>query len=593
MRVVVLLTAVVTSAVPAAALEYEYQLVVSPRFERSDGMTELAAGLQPPNPLPADLSELFRLERNGAEFYRAISGLESYRLLRSVFEPLPPPDLDGEQWLVFASAEGSLRWARGYRTAIRLSAREFKRDDGQSGSWREHARNTYFVDELYAAYNRWDAWNQWRVGRFRMRWGDGFILDDYQNGVQWEADWDLAGLAPLSTQLLASKVEGALVDQMPDARAHWDGEALFNPRSRAFYWQAEAAYPRSLLERVSLAYGRFEERDGYFADLFNQVVRDEAIHTIGSNVVAEMQRALAPARLRAIYVEQRRRGVPHKQAIGQMVQTTDQNIVRVALRRYLPAVDAVDRGLVATSSSRLNYLTLSANRIWGKWEGSLTAIAQWGRISLVPDTNLLATTDLRLLPERLQAFAGASTVDLDSRALLVHARAEYVPKSWLSLTAHYLFSSGDEFGSQSVYKSFLGIRPYVRLTNLFFSGGISENYQTGGLSVSGRDGRGVWAPVIEAALSPAERWQIMLVGAYLHAQRTPPPPPIDRQGRPIFVRQGGVYGWEANAIIFYDPWPWLRLATEADIFKPGDYFPDFPHVWKIGLGADFVLDGGS
>lgn len=565
---VLLCAALILSESRALAATPTGRFTLGARFDDSDGLSEFYGSFRRENPFPAAYEGGSTLRERLA---RAIVATEGYQNLRSLYEPSPLPALDGPRYALYAVAEGRLRWDNGWSAAGRLATRELSQDAFDGERVQARARNTFFVDEAYLRYSRWDDWRTLAAGRQRLRLADGFVHDDYQTTLRAGADFDLAGWAPLAADVQAAKIEGEHLDE--SGAGAWDAEGLFDPSESAYLAEVSLAYPISMLESVRLSYARFEERDGYFADLFNPSVGDIVL----ARSAAETARRL-PGIVEYVAGECRRRfGAATEECV---VRGSDLVLGQMALKQYGEIVAPAYAGPIGGGRSFLNYAVLDGRKFLGKLTAAWTVVGQWGRVTLTDISPVLrreTAQGFQPLPDR---------IDFPAVGLLGYGVLAYEPAPAWRLRAHYLFSSGDVPGadllSGETYQSFIGVRPYVTLTNIFFSGGISENLRTGSLSPSGYYGHGVYAPVLDALWAPRDDLSVSVTGAYLHAQRDPAP--SEGAGR------NGEYGWEADLMAAYAPLPWLAVSVEGDYFATGDFFTGMPDIWKAAAGLDLTFD---
>jgi len=167
------------------------------------------------------------------------------------------------------------------------------------------------------------------------------------------------------------------------------------------------------------------------------------------------------------------------------------------------------------------------------------------------------------------------------------------------LGAFFLYQSGETFGPDQIreglagrYTSFLSVYPYVTRMNLFFSGGLNENFSARTFTTSGVNGRGVLAPGLVAGWDIAPGLNAVARSALLFSQGA-------------HLQSGSrFYGWETDLELRWAPTRWLRLSLEADYLWSGGFF-DFPKpiealdpslqadveepdMWRILIGLDLV-----
>lgn len=549
-----------------AAAGFSSRFTLGTRVESTDGLSEFYGSFRRENPFPAYAPAD---GTPGSRLREAVVALDGYQSLRSLYEPAAPPDLDGTRAYAYLVAEGRYGWESGWSLNGRLASRELSHEAWDAGAAQARARNTYWIDELYARYERWDDWRTFAAGRRRYTAARGFVHDDYQTLAGGTADFGLAGGPPLYVRAAAVKIEGEHLDEA--RAAAWDAEGLFDANDGAFLAEGAIGHPISMLESVEVSYVRFQERDGYFADLFNPFVQDVAAvqaarFTANQAVPRIVSRALDACRL------------PGRATVAPecAVQAIDYGLGALAQAEYDTLFLPLAEGAIGAGRSALNYVVVEGDKYAGGMLLTGAAVGEWGHVTLTG-----------MPPGVRRALAWPERIDFDTRGLLLYgaAEAEHAP---VRVRLHYLFSSGDNRQFKSLadgddYDSFLGVRPYIRLTNIFFSGGISENLRTGSLSPSGYYGHGVWAPVADVEVTPLRELTLAVTGAYLHAQRAP----AAVAGLPA---RGGEYGWEADLMAYYRPLDWLRLSSEADYFAPGDFFVAMPGIWKLAAGVDVLID---
>ncbi|HOX43985.1 MAG TPA: hypothetical protein PK668_10305 [Myxococcota bacterium] len=167
------------------------------------------------------------------------------------------------------------------------------------------------------------------------------------------------------------------------------------------------------------------------------------------------------------------------------------------------------------------------------------------------------------------------------------------------LGAFFLFQSGETFGPDELreglagrYTSFLAVYPYVTRMNLFFSGGLNENFSARTFSTSGVNGRGVLAPGLSAGWDIHASLNLVMRSALLFSQGA------------HLMSGSRFYGWETDLELRWTPLDWLRVSLEADYLLSGGFF-DFskpieelqasartytrePDLWKILIGLDLL-----
>jgi hypothetical protein len=168
------------------------------------------------------------------------------------------------------------------------------------------------------------------------------------------------------------------------------------------------------------------------------------------------------------------------------------------------------------------------------------------------------------LYETGSAHLRSSSLLLPSRRLrtegyLLDFNFDYILTDRCTLTAFFFMASGDGSPQRGKLTAFYGINPYIDKTNIFFNGGIDSEFSSDKVGIGGMQIAGVATPGVSFDIRLNRRLQLKLIGAYLFTQRGP-------RG------QGRVYGWETDCMAYYSINDRLQLFTEANLFKPGNYF---------------------
>ena len=112
----------------------------------------------------------------------------------------------------------------------------------------------------------------------------------------------------------------------------------------------------------------------------------------------------------------------------------------------------------------------------------------------------------------------------------------------------------------SRYNSFIAVYPYITHTNIFFSGGMNQNFSARSFSTAGINGRGVLAPGLTAGFDITEDITVRLVTAGLFAQ-----------GAHLLSGER-FYGWESDLNFSWTASDHVRLLLEADYLLTGGFF---------------------
>ncbi len=239
------------------------------------------------------------------------------------------------------------------------------------------------------------------------------------------------------------------------------------------------------------------------------------------------------------------------------------------------------------SNSRGDYfwVGLSGNKSFTRAALAWTAAVEFGRADVDITFLNVISGERSVRSGQLRALGGMFDVSF-----------HYDVTDRLTPGLFFLFLSGEtgqrnEIGGS--FGSFIGVYPYIVRNNIFFSGGISQNFSARSLSTSGINGRGVLAPGFTLGLEITEQLILRLTGTMLFAQGEH----AESQSR--------FYGVEADLNLEWSINRWLSALLEADYFHTGDFF-DFekpldaaevnrrfvkePDAWKVLLGLDVFFD---
>jgi len=184
---------------------------------------------------------------------------------------------------------------------------------------------------------------------------------------------------------------------------------------------------------------------------------------------------------------------------------------------------------------------------------------------------------------------------LEVYAGMAEASAFFDLADWATAGVFFLYLSGQSGARQEVgghFTSFVGIYPYITRTNVFFSGGMNQNFSARHISSSGVNARGVLAPGLNLGLDITSDLLLRLCGAMLFAQGE------HAQSHSRF------YGIEGDFNLEWAVASWGRMLLEFDYFYSGDFFdfrkpldrPDYlrsfttePDAWKVIFGFDITF----
>ena len=153
----------------------------------------------------------------------------------------------------------------------------------------------------------------------------------------------------------------------------------------------------------------------------------------------------------------------------------------------------------------------------------------------------------------------------------------------LEISPYFLFMSGDNDLEKSTYiNSFISVKSYITLSNIFFNGGLNETASSRNFSIAGVNGHGVINPGIRFTLKKEES-PFMLSSGFMQFFASA-----------VSNKNKRNYGFEADIVTSYSIARYLEISCEADYFKAGDFFSSaegaIPPTYKILLGLDFYLD---
>lgn len=169
-------------------------------------------------------------------------------------------------------------------------------------------------------------------------------------------------------------------------------------------------------------------------------------------------------------------------------------------------------------------------------------------------------------------------VELDSFA--TDARVSYERQSFdaafsfLYLRGEKLKDTKQKEAKSAKMEGFISVVPYITRSNIFFSGGLNENFAARSVSSSGINGRGVIAPTLEIGASPMETLYLKTKNSFLWSDT------------PSMQTGGGFYGFETDFEVFFQAADFLNIMAEFDMFFPGNFLEDDNIVVKCMSGME-------
>jgi hypothetical protein len=258
-------------------------------------------------------------------------------------------------------------------------------------------------------------------------------------------------------------------------------------------------------------------------------------------------------------------------------QNVERSAVRLARAQAEPGITLREReaayllaGALATEyRSEATLVWLGTSGGLSPWRGqrlSFTAAALEGEVSSISVPLAVLVRDVAL-----HGRAARVAWDVDLPAAL-SAGASFL---WLSGGTFPVasYQAGQLVPGTGEYGGFLGVRPFIPHTNLFFGGGLTDTFAARESTAPGVNGRGVLSPAVRLAFDPSERGGIEAKVAWLRADVTGP-------------FGGKTYGWEVDLGGSLSPAPWLDVALELDVLWPGDFYAARDRAYKAVLAVE-------
>ncbi len=238
-------------------------------------------------------------------------------------------------------------------------------------------------------------------------------------------------------------------------------------------------------------------------------------------------------------------------------------------------------GSPIATHGNLFWLGLEGNKIFNHASLSATAILEFGNFNYTLDFPPIGQ-----LPDTISGspscLGGMADVSL-----------YYDLTDSLTIGGFFMFLSGETFtkdeirrGALKEYSSFIAVYPYITRTNLFFSGGMNQNFSARGFSASGINGRGVLSPGLTLGWEITEELNLRMVSAGLFSHGA------------HLTSESHFYGIETDLNVEWRATSFMSLLMEVDYLHTGSFF-DFekplgnpegfvnePEAYKIMLGVD-------
>lgn len=176
--------------------------------------------------------------------------------------------------------------------------------------------------------------------------------------------------------------------------------------------------------------------------------------------------------------------------------------------------------------------------------------------------------------------------ELSNRKLLgymIFAEIGYKFFKLLEISPYFLLMSGESNLEKSGYlNSFISVKSYITLSNIFFNGGLNETASSRSFSLSGVNGQGLINP-----------------GIWFRIKKEDSPFRLNLGGMKFFSYSSNTnkkndYGTEIDFTTGYTITEFLELSFEADYFISGDFFKNesvsINNPFKILFGLNLFLD---
>lgn len=390
-----------------------------------------------------------------------------------------------------------------------------------------YAADTYFIREVYIDVTNLD-WLDVTAGRQRVVAGSSFILDAYQPSL-------VVDISPMSAPV---NVSASLVKVEP--------YKLFDPDRKSIVGEAEASYFFDPFESegVTVFLTALFDNDNFLAGLLNTMTAYEVDDLI--------------------------------QWLKQQPEYLNDFLTALAKRFYrtyghLPTAQEMDEivseilsaSFVRSSSGTILWPGIRAQKSFGDVTLKGEIIWEFGALNV-------AVHD----PVRIYEPKQTTSIDLMTSGFLCDFNAIYQPVETFSLKGFFLYQQGEsdrilKILNNRSFSSFLAVSPFITYTNLFFNGGINENFSAGSLSAAGRNGSGVIMPGLTFDWSVTDS--------------------LDLTGTLAFIASDdprGYLGTENDLGLSYDLIENLSLVFEADRFFPA--WKGREPIWRAAAGVDIT-----
>lgn len=153
----------------------------------------------------------------------------------------------------------------------------------------------------------------------------------------------------------------------------------------------------------------------------------------------------------------------------------------------------------------------------------------------------------------------------------------------LDISPYFLYMSGENDLEKSGYlNSFVSIKSYITLSNIFFNGGLNETASSRSFSMAGVNGKGVINPGIWLRFGNEKlplKANFGIMRFYASSKN---------------INDNDVYGTEFDFVSIYSLSRYLDISLEADYFIVGNFFKTdmegLNNPFKILLGVNLFVD---
>ncbi len=207
--------------------------------------------------------------------------------------------------------------------------------------------------------------------------------------------------------------------------------------------------------------------------------------------------------------------------------------------------------------------------------GKLTQYLKYGDPGMSQDTQDSSGTQSGMLNKTLS--------DRKLFGYMAFAEVGYKFFKLIDISPYFLYMSGEnDFEKSGYLNSFVSVKSYITLSNIFFNGGLNETASSRSFSMAGVNGKGVINPGLWIKIRKEElplKLNFGVMKFYASASNTNNK--ID-------------YGTELDFVVSYSLLKFMDVSLETDYFIAGDFFNSENQAtgnpFKILFGLNLFLD---